>query len=95
MIKPARSPTNFQKSRINRIRSNSVRQNRNEQYNQSTLSPTDWTVKSGCHFSCIENSMGIQIIKSHDHTTNIQLCNAEFIVSESYRFRLQEFTKQK
>lgn len=83
MTKPMRSYVNFQKSKLSRIRSNSLRQNRNEQYNQTTFSSNDWIVKSGCHFSCIENSMGIQIISSKsDHTTNIQLCNAEFIVSK-------------
>lgn len=79
--KTVRPPTNFQKSKLSRTRSNALRQNRNESYNQSIVAHADWDVKSGCHFSCIENSMGIQIISSKaDHSTNIQLCNAEFIV---------------
>lgn len=81
--KPLRpSSNNFQKSKLNRIRSNALRQNRGELYNQTTFSTDEWIVKSGCHFSCLENSMGIQIISSKsDHSTNIQLCNAEFIVN--------------
>lgn len=84
MTKSHRPPNNYQKSKLSRIRSNSLRQNRNELTNQSAYSTDDWIVKSGCHFSCIENSMGIQIIASKsDHTTNIQLCSAEFIVSKT------------
>ncbi|XP_031616412.1 A disintegrin and metalloproteinase with thrombospondin motifs adt-1 isoform X2 [Contarinia nasturtii] len=78
--KPLRTPNNFPKSKLNRIRSNALRLNRGELHNQTTFSADDWIVKSGCHFSCLENSMGIQIISSKsDHSTNIQLCNAEFI----------------
>lgn len=61
-----------------------LRQNRNEQHNQTetVFSTDDWIVKSGCHFSCINQSMGIQIISSKiDKSTNIQLCNAELFVS--------------
>jgi len=40
-----------------------------------------WIVKSGCHFSCIEASKGIQIVNSRlDGSTNIQLCSPEKIV---------------
>lgn len=43
---------------------------------------SEWIVKSGCHFSCMEQSKGIQIVSSKiDHSTNIQLCQAETIVS--------------
>lgn len=85
--KPVKPMNHFPKSKISRIRTNSLRQNRNEQYNQSSLPLNDWDVKSGCHFSCIENSMGIQIISSKfDHSTNIQLCHAEFIVNYVFTF---------
>lgn len=79
--KIVRPPHNLPKSKLTRSRTNSLRKNRNELNNQSAYSADTWTVKSGCHFSCIENSMGIQIISSNlDQTTNIQLCHAEFIV---------------
>lgn len=66
-----------------KVRLHTVKPNRSEQHNQTVDRPHDeWIVKSGCHFSCINQSMGIQIISSKmDRTTNIQLCNAEFIVS--------------
>lgn len=41
-----------------------------------------WTVRSGCHFGCIELSKGIQIVESYapDRRSNIQLCETEPIV---------------
>lgn len=81
--KTVRPPYVLQKTKLSRTRSNSVRQHRNELYNNQTVfSTNEWIVKSGCHFNCIENSMGIQIVSSNlDHSTNIQLCYTEFIVS--------------
>lgn len=82
--KTIRPPYILQKSKLTRIRSNALRQHRNElhSHNHTVFSTNEWTVKSGCHFNCIENSMGIQIVSSNlDHSTNIQLCYTEFIVS--------------
>lgn len=79
-----RSSSTFQRPKSNRIRMSPLRQNRDEQHNQTetVFSADDWIVKSGCHFSCVNQSMGIQIISSKvDQTTNIQLCNAELFVS--------------
>lgn len=44
-----------------------------------------WNVRSGCHFGCIEQSKGIQIVETYtpDRKSNIQLCEAEPIVSVS------------
>lgn len=64
------------------IRFNSLRTNMDKQINIVAPINNEWNVKSGCHFSCIEQSMGIQIISSNlDQSTNIQLCHAEFVVS--------------
>lgn len=79
-----RSSSTFQRPKSNRIRMSPLRQNRDEQHNQTetVFSTDEWIVKSGCHFSCINQSMGIQIISSKiDQSTNIQLCNAELFVS--------------
>lgn len=90
--KTVRPPYILQKSKLTRIRSNSLRQHRNDlqshshSHNHTVFSTNEWTVKSGCHFNCIENSMGIQIVSSNlDHSTNIQLCYTEFIVSKLCR----------
>lgn len=41
-----------------------------------------WEVKSGCHFSCMEQSSGIQVVTSvKDRSMNIQLCQAQIDVS--------------
>lgn len=41
-----------------------------------------WTVKSGCHFSCMEQSTGVQIISSRlNSATNIQLCSPDILVN--------------
>lgn len=64
------------------IRVNALRPNKEKQINIVAPINNEWNVKSGCHFSCIEQSMGIQIISSNsDRSTNIQLCHAEFVVS--------------
>lgn len=77
-----RSTNSFQKSKLNMFRVNSLRPNRDKQINIVAPINNEWNVKSGCHFSCIEQSMGIQIISSKlDQSTNIQLCHAEFVVS--------------
>lgn len=40
-----------------------------------------WIVKSGCHFSCMRYSLGIQIVTSSiDRSTNIQLCESQTVV---------------
>lgn len=40
-----------------------------------------WDIKSGCHFSCMEKSKGIQIVASRmDIRTSIQLCTPNTIV---------------
>lgn len=92
--KPIRPLNNFQKSKLSRIRASSLRQNRIELHNHSTYSADDWIVKSGCHFSCIQSSMGVQIISSKsDHSTNIQLCHAEFIVNIIYYQILFKYLK--
>lgn len=40
-----------------------------------------WTVKSGCHFSCMEQSAGVQVISSKlNSATNIQLCSPDILV---------------
>lgn len=50
--------------------------------NRHKYTVNKWTIKSGCHFSCIDKSKGIQIIVSNiDHSTNIQLCEPDVIVS--------------
>lgn len=73
---------NFHRPKTAKVRLQTVKPNRSEQFNRTVGPHTEWIVKSGCHFSCINQSMGIQIIASKlDRTTNIQLCNAEFIVS--------------
>lgn len=42
-----------------------------------------WIVKSGCHFSCMRYSLGIQIVMSSiDRSTNIQLCESQTVVRE-------------
>lgn len=41
----------------------------------------EWIVKSGCHFSCMRYSLGIQIVMSSlDRSTNIQLCTSQTVV---------------
>lgn len=41
-----------------------------------------WTVKSGCHFSCMEQSAGVQVISSKlNSATNIQLCSPDILVN--------------
>lgn len=48
-----------------------------------------WTVKSGCHFSCMDQAKGIQIISSTiDNTNNIQLCSPQIMVGISQFFKL-------
>lgn len=43
--------------------------------------PMEWIVKSGCHFSCMEHSSGIQVISSaKNRSMNIQLCQAQIDV---------------
>lgn len=76
---------NFHRPKVAKVRVHTQKPNRSDQHNQTAaVSYDEWAVKSGCHFSCINQSMGIQIISSKlDRTTNIQLCNAEFIVSYS------------
>lgn len=45
--------------------------------------PIQWVVKSGCHFSCMEQSSGIQVVASvRDRSMNIQLCQAQIDVSQ-------------
>lgn len=84
--KTVRPPYILQKSKLIRTRTNSLRQHRNELLNHTVFSKNEWTVKSGCHFNCIENSMGVQIVSSNlDHSTNIQLCYTEFIVSRTFK----------
>lgn len=40
-----------------------------------------WITKSGCHFSCIDMSKGIQLVSSRrDYSSNIQLCSPEAVV---------------
>ena len=40
-----------------------------------------WEIKSGCHFSCMDKSTGIQIVTSDSASkTNIQLCHPDSIV---------------
>lgn len=42
----------------------------------------NWIVKSGCHFSCMRFSLGIQIVMSSvDRSTNIQLCKTQTVVN--------------
>lgn len=44
-----------------------------------------WTVKSGCHFSCMEQSAGVQVISSKlNSATNIQLCSSDILVNFEY-----------
>lgn len=46
-----------------------------------------WTVKSGCHFSCMEQSAGVQVISSKlNSATNIQLCSPDILVIFFYLF---------
>lgn len=48
-----------------------------------------WTVRSGCHFGCMEYSKGIQIVASAiDNATNIQLCEPEVIVEYLHYLRI-------
>lgn len=48
--------------------------------------PMQWVVKSGCHFSCMEQSSGIQVVASiKDRSMNIQLCQAQIDVRSEYR----------
>lgn len=65
---------------------------RSDYYGESSIGPYStinrkskskvWNVKSGCHISCMEESKGIQIVKSSvDDATNIQLCEADTFVS--------------
>ncbi|XP_037036544.1 A disintegrin and metalloproteinase with thrombospondin motifs adt-1 [Bradysia coprophila] len=43
----------------------------------------EWIVKSGCHFSCMRYSLGIQIVMSSlDRTTNIQLCKSQTVACD-------------
>lgn len=50
--------------------------------------PTQWIVKSGCHFSCMEQSSGIQVVSSvKDRSMNIQLCQAQIDVSSKLTTR--------
>lgn len=45
----------------------------------------EWIVKSGCHFSCMRYSLGIQIVMSSaDRSTNIQLCESQTVVRFSF-----------
>ena len=45
--------------------------------------PTKWSVKSGCHFGCMEYAKGIQVLTSTtDSSTNIQLCDPEIIACD-------------
>ncbi|XP_049546517.1 A disintegrin and metalloproteinase with thrombospondin motifs adt-1-like isoform X2 [Anopheles darlingi] len=43
----------------------------------------NWETKSGCHFSCIEQSKGVQTVITQDgEMTNIQLCNMNTIACD-------------
>lgn len=56
--------------------------------------PKRWTVRSGCHFGCMEYSKGIQIVTSTiDNATNIQLCEPEVIVELLDIFTLKSIYK--
>lgn len=71
-----------QRIKPTRSRPNAVRQDRIDSKPTTFSSSNEWTVKSGCHFNCINQSMGIQIVSSkYDQSTNIQLCHAEIFVN--------------
>lgn len=47
------------------------------------IKSTHWIPKSGCHFSCMENARGLQLVEaSRDSASkNIQLCSPDLMVS--------------
>lgn len=48
-----------------------------------------WIAKSGCHFSCMENAKGLQLVEaSRDSTSkNIQLCSPDLVVSHMHVYQ--------
>lgn len=59
------------------------RQKNRPQYAEYKAAPvmTKWTSKSGCHFSCMENAKGLQLVESSPELeTNIQLCSPDLLV---------------
>lgn len=60
---------------------------KHERLTSSVERPMQWIVKSGCHFSCMEQSSGIQVVASiKDRSMNIQLCQAQIDVSAEPRW---------
>lgn len=54
------------------------------EYKATTPSIDKWTIKSGCHFSCMDQAKGLQLVESSiDGVTNIQLCSPDLLVSEN------------
>lgn len=47
----------------------------------AALPRSKWNIKSGCHFSCMEQAKGLQLVESTDQTSNIQLCSPDVLVS--------------
>lgn len=67
---------------------------KHERLTSNVEKPMQWIVKSGCHFSCMEQSSGIQVVASiKDRSMNIQLCQAQIDVSSlpSQLTRLGDF----
>lgn len=81
--KNVRINQDFQRSKFSaRNRAVSIRQDKTD-LTPSAFS-SEWIVKSGCHFSCINQSMGVQIVASkRNQSNNIQLCHAEIFVRVS------------
>uniref|UniRef100_A0A336KUH1 CSON014126 protein n=1 Tax=Culicoides sonorensis TaxID=179676 RepID=A0A336KUH1_CULSO len=55
----------------------------------------EWTAKSGCHFSCMENARGLQLVESvHDSgSKNIQLCSPDLVPCDRIQTTFEYATK--
>lgn len=61
-------------------RMNLVKENAKKLEEHTKRETGEWQIKSDCHFSCMDEARGIQIISSkYDQTTSLRLCTPESI----------------
>lgn len=96
-IEPNKSKPTTPSSAYSRRNSPTKENYRQRPIESTTIPPRQskghaWTVKSGCHISCMDDSKGIQIVKSNlDDSMNIQLCEADTFVCHQCHHHLHSF----
>lgn len=64
------------------------------EYKASVPIMNKWTIKSGCHFSCMENAKGLQLVESSpEQETNIQLCSPDLLPCDHIQTTFEYATK--